>query len=269
MFCGDSRYHNIYRTLIVRDHAQAVITDAPFNVKINGHARGKGKKHHREFTMASGEMSGLEYQRFLQEVMGCASLVSADGSLHYWFIDWRNLPPLLTAGEHNYDEWKQLLVWNKVNAGMGSFYRSQHEMIAIFKKGRKPHINNFGLGATGRSRSNVIDFPGMTTSTARNRKERDLHPTVKPVGLLAELIRDCSHRGGTILDPFAGSGSVLLAAERTGRSARAIEIDPIYTDVAINRWQEITGKKAVLATSKKHFAEVAKQRSAIRAADDT
>jgi DNA modification methylase len=210
--------------------------------------------------MASGEMSDTEFQVFLAQAMAHASSVSGDGSLHFWFIDWRHLPALLKAGDHNYDEWKQLLVWNKINGGQGSFYRSQHELIAIFKKGSSPHINNFGLGSSGRFRTNVLDYPGMAAAAASNWKERDLHPTVKPAGLLADLLRDCSSHGGLILDPFSGSGSTILAAERTGRLARAIEIDPLYVDVAVTRWEQTTQKKAVLAGTTRTFAQISKER---------
>jgi len=262
LICGDSREQTVYLSLLAHEKAQMVLTDAPYNVKIHGHARGKGRVRHREFRMASGEMSDMGFRDFLRDVMNSVVPVCLDGSLHYWFMDWRHFPILLAAGNACYDEWKQLLVWNKVNAGMGTFYRSQHELIAIFKHGNHTHINNFGLGDGGRYRTNVIDYPGMTLATARNRKERDLHPTVKPIGLLAGLIQDCSSRGGIILDPFSGSGSTILAAERTGRKARAIEIDPAYVDVALTRWQEMTGKPAILAGTNTTFDQVSRDRSA-------
>jgi DNA modification methylase len=157
------------------------------------------------------------------------------------FIDWRHLPELLAAARPLYAEWKNLLVWNKTNAGQGSFYRSKHELVGVFKNGAAPHINNFGLGAKGRHRSNVLDYPSVNCLHPARRGELDLHPTVKPVALLADLIRDCSRRNGIILDPFGGSGTTILAAERTGRIARVIELDPLYVDLTIRRWEQTTG----------------------------
>jgi DNA modification methylase len=261
LLCGDSRDTGSYRTLLGTERAQLILTDPPYNVKIWGHARGNGKTRHREFSMASGEMSDTQFVRFLETVIEQLVTFSSDGSIHYIFIDWRHLPALLRGALPLYSEWKQLLVWNKLNGGQGNFYRSQHELIGVFKKGSSRHINNFGLGATGRYRTNVLNHPGMAVSTADNLRERDLHPTVKPVGLLADLIRDCSHRKRLVLDPFAGSGSVILAAERAGRIARAVEIDPLYVDVAIARWQKMTGDKALLAGSRRTFDQVAEHRS--------
>ena len=173
-----------------------------------------------------------------------SSPFSHDGSIHYIFMDWRHLPELLTAARPLYADWKNLLVWNKSNAGQGSFYRSKHELIAVFKNGTAPHINNFGLGAKGRYRANVLDYPGVNSLHPARRGDLDLHPTVKPVALIADLIRDCSRRNGIILDPFGGSGTTILAAERTGRIARVIELDPLYVDVAVRRWEQITGVPA-------------------------
>jgi DNA modification methylase len=175
-------------------------------------------------------------------------------------MDWRHLPELLAAARPLYSDWKNLLVWSKTNAGQGSFYRSKHELIAVFKNGTAPHINNFGLGAQGRYRANVLDYPGVNSLHPARRGEIDLHPTVKPVALVADLIRDCSRRNGIVLDPFAGSGTTILAAERTGRVARVIELDPLYVDLTIRRWEQITNIPARHGELGLTFAETAAKR---------
>jgi DNA modification methylase len=241
LVCGDARRHDDYLRLLGGDVAQMVLTDPPYNVRIHGHAMGRGTVRHREFTIASGEMSEADYTAFLKQFIRLAVRHSQDGSIHFIFIDWRHLPELLNAARPLYDVWKNLLVWSKSNAGQGTFYRSKHELIAAFKNGTAPHINNFGLGGKGRYRSNVLDYPGVNSLHPARRGELDLHPTVKPIALIADLIRDCSRRNGLILDPFGGSGTTILAAERTGRTARVIELDPLYVDVAVRRWEQMTG----------------------------
>jgi DNA modification methylase len=210
--------------------------------------------------MASGEMSEEAFTAFLEAFIRHAVAFSSDGSIHYVFIDWRHLPELLAAARPLYAGWKNLLVWNKTNAGQGSFYRSKHELITVFKRGTAPHTNNFGLGSNGRYRANVLDYPSVNGLHPARRGELDLHPTVKPVALVADLIRDCSRRNGIILDPFGGSGTTILAAERTGRVARAIELDPLYIDVAIRRWEQTTGIPARHAELGLTFAETAAKR---------
>jgi DNA modification methylase len=175
---------------------------------------------------------------------------------------------LLSAARPLYAEWKALLVWNKTNAGQGSFYRAKHELIAVFKNGTAPHINNFGLGKKGRSRANVFDYPGVNSLHPARRGDLALHPTVKPLALIADLIRDCSKRNGIILDPFAGSGTTILAAERTGRIARVIELDPLYVDVAVRRWEKITGIPARHVASGSSFEQVAAERGITAQPDD-
>ena len=193
IYCGDSREVGSHRALLGSDTAQMVVTDAPYNVKIQGHARGRSRRNHREFAMASGEMSDAKFTSFLQAAIDRAIEFSDDGSIHYWFMDWRHLPQLLRAAAP-YREWKNLLVWRKSNAGQGSFYRSQHELIAVFKSGRAPHINNFGLGSEGRFRTNVLDYPGGSSPDPKRQEELAMHPTVKPVALIADLIRNARAR---------------------------------------------------------------------------
>jgi DNA modification methylase len=260
LVCGDALQSTSYAVLLGGELAQTVVTDPPFNVPITGHAMGRGKMRHREFKMASGEMSEAAFTAFLESFIRQAIIFSEDGSIHYLFIDWRHLPELLTAARPLYAEWKNLLVWNKTNAGQGSFYRSKHELIGVFKNGTAPHINNFGLGAQGRYRANVLDYPGVNCLHPARRGDLDLHPTVKPVGLVADLIRDCSRRNGIVLDPFGGSGTTILAAERAGRVARVIELDPLYIDVAIRRWEQITSIPARHAESRLTFTETAVER---------
>jgi DNA modification methylase len=168
---------------------------------------------------------------------------------------------LLNAADPHYSELKNVLVWNKTNGGQGSFYRSKHELIAVFKNGTAAHINNFGLGK-GRYRTNVLDYPGVNSLHPARRGDLELHPTTKPVALIADLIRDCSRRNGIILDPFGGSGTTILAAERTGRVARVIELDPLYVDVAIRRWERATGARARHVTTGLSFTDVEAERQA-------
>jgi DNA modification methylase len=256
LICGDALRGDDYQRLLGGELAQMVVTDPPFNVKIHGHAMGRGAIRHREFKVASGEMSESEFTAFLEEFARLAVRHSQEGSIHFVFMDWRHLPELLSAARPIYTEWKNLLVWNKTNAGQGSFYRSKHELIAVFKSGAAAHINNFGLGGQGRYRSNVLDYPGVNSLHPARQGELELHPTVKPVGLIADLIRDCSRRNGLVLDPFAGSGTTILAAERSGRIARVIELDPLYVDVAIRRWEQATGTRARNIDTGLPFADI-------------
>ena len=247
IFCGDSLKEISYQQLLGEQRAEMVITDPPYNVKINGHVSGNGAVQHREFSMGSGEMSPDEFTTFLKSSFEMMARYSQEGSIHYIFMDWRHLSEILTAGNAVYDSLRNLCVWCKDNAGMGSFYRSQHELVFVFKKGDTPHINNFELGQHGRHRSNVWRYAGINSFSGRKGPEGDLlklHPTVKPVELVADAILDCSLRDGVILDPFLGSGSSLIAAEKTGRRCFGIEIDPAYVDVALQRWENLTNRKA-------------------------
>jgi DNA modification methylase len=262
LLCGDARNGDAYHRLMQGELADMMVTDPPYNVRVDGHATGGGKVRHREFAMASGEMSAPAFTGFLERFLGCAIRSSRDGAIHYVFMDWRHLHQLLGAALPLYSEWKNLLVWNKHNAGQGSFYRSKHELIAVFKSGTKPHVNNFGLGGKGRYRTNVLDYPGVNSLHPARQGDLELHPTVKPVAMIADLIRDCSRRNGIILDPFGGSGTTALAAERAGRLARVIELDPLYVDVAVRRWQQVTGIPARLTETGMSFVDVEAQRAA-------
>ena len=258
LLCGDARDLASYERLLDGEKAHLVFADPPYNVAVDGHVSGNGKTCHREFVMGSGEMSPSAFTGFLKTVFGHLSAATHDGSIHYVCMDWRHLMEVLTAGEA-YAELKNLIVWDKTTAGMGSFYRSQHELVLVFKNGAAPHINNFGLGETGRYRTNVWSYPGLNAGGAKRRELLALHPTVKPAALVADAIRDCSKRGQIVLDPFVGSGTTLIAAERTGRRGFGMDLDPAYVDTAIRRYEALTGKIARLATGES-FAEVAADR---------
>jgi len=260
LLCGDALRPESYAELMKGDKAQVVITDPPYNVPIAGNVCGKGKVKHQEFAMASGEMSAQEFTAFLNRAVANAHQFSQDGAIQYFFMDWRHMREILDAALPIFGQPRQVCVWVKDNGGMGAFYRSQHEMVFVFKKGNTAHINNFELGQHGRYRTNVWTYPGVNTFTGKGHELLTLHPTVKPVSLIADALRDCSHRKGIVLDPFAGSGTVLVAAERTGRQARAIELDPRYVDVAIRRWQRVTGKHAALTTTGQPWDQVRVQR---------
>jgi DNA modification methylase len=261
LLCADALEASAYAHLMGSDTATIVFTDPPYNVPIEGHVTGLGKQKHPEFAMACGEMSEAEFTTFLTTVLTHLARHSVDGSLQYVCMDWRHLYELLSAGRVVYREFKQLCVWNKDNGGMGSLYRSKHELVLVFKCGNAPHINNVQLGKFGRYRTNVWDYPGMSSVGPSRDAALALHPTVKPVALIADALRDASHRGDIVLDPFGGAGSTLLAAERTQRRARLIEIDPRYIDVTIRRWQERTGRKAVLSGTERTFDDVTAERS--------
>lgn len=257
LLCGDARTADAYTTLLGNDRAQMVITDPPYNVPVNGHVCGLGKVKHREFAMASGEMSEAQFVDFLTAVCSQLAAFSIDGSIHYICMDWRHMREMLTAGHAAYSELKNLIVWNKDNGGMGAFYRSKHELVFAFKNGTAPHINNFELGQHGRYRTNVWDYAGINSMRAGRDEELAMHPTVKPVAMIADAIRDCSKRRGIVLDAFSGSGTTIMACEETGRQARSIEIDPHYVDVAVRRWQQATGVAATLAGTDTTFDDVA------------
>jgi DNA modification methylase len=266
LLCGDARDNAAYDRLLEAAKAEFVFTDPPYNVVIGGNVCGLGRVRHREFAMSCGEMSEAEFTAFLEAVFGLLAENTLDGSIHQICMDWRHMWEMLEAGRRVYSELKNLCIWNKTNAGMGSFYRSKHELVFVWKSGTTVHINNFELGQHGRHRTNVWDYAGVNTMRAGRLEELAMHPTVKPVALVADAIKDCSRRGGLVLDPFCGSGTILIAAEKTGRKARALEIDPTYVDVAVRRWQAYAGKSAVLAGSGDTFETIEEQRSAKSAA---
>jgi DNA modification methylase len=244
--CGDSLEASTYAALMGDERAAMVFTDPPYNVPIDGHVSGKGKTTHREFAMATGEMSEAEFIGFLSTVCERMTAVSEPGALHYVCMDWGHSFELLSAGRASYDGLVNLCIWTKPNGGMGSLYRSQHELVFVFKAVGGAHRNNVQLGVFGRNRTNVWAY-GAGASFGRG-PEADLtsqHPTPKPVTMIADAILDVTKPRDLVLDVFLGSGSTLMAAESTGRICRGIEMDPLYVDLTIRRWQRQTGKAAV------------------------
>jgi DNA modification methylase len=237
LICGDARDCETIRGLIDGELADMAFTDPPYNVAIEGNVGGLGKVRHRDFVMASGEMDGAQFTAFLSDGFANLAGFSIDGSIHFVCMDWRHLQEVMAAGRANFAELKNLIVWAKDNGAMGSFYRSRHELIFAFKNGTAPHINTFELGQHGRYRTNVWEYRGVNTRKAGRQEELALHPTVKPVAMVADAIKDVSRRGGIVLDLFGGSGSTLIAAHMTGRRARLCELDPIYCDRIIARWE--------------------------------
>jgi DNA modification methylase len=258
--CGNALERRSYEVLMNGEPADMVFTDPPYNVPIDGHASGLGAIRHREFAMASGEMSAAEFTAFLTRICRLLASHSADGAIHFLCMDWRHLGELLAAGKEAYSELKNICVWVKHNAGMGSLYRSQHELVLVFKHGRNSHRNNVQLGQHGRHRSNVWSYPGLN-SFGRATEDGSLHshPTVKPVAMVADAILDCSARGDIILDGFVGSGTTIMAAERVGRRCYAMELDPLYVDTTIRRWQAFTGVVARDAATGRAFNDTERE----------
>lgn len=256
LLCGDARREADVARLVSDRHADLIFTDPPYNVAIDGNVGGLGSVKHREFAFASGEMSASEFTAFLTETLGHAARVAKDGAIAYVCMDWRHMREMLDAGEAVFTELKNLCVWNKTNGGMGSFYRSKHELVFVFKVGTTLHTNSFELGQTGRYRTNVWDYAGISSIGANRQAELAMHPTVKPTALVADAMRDCSRRGETVLDIFAGSGTTAIAAEVCGRSALLLEYDPLYCDTIVRRWETFTGKRATLEASHETFEQV-------------
>jgi DNA modification methylase len=261
IFCGDSRDTRCYSLVMEGRKADLVFTDPPYNVRIAGHATGLGAIQHKNFKMAGGEMSEDEFTDFLARVFNQLAYHTADGSLHYVFMDWRHAREILTAGKQAYTELKNVIVWVKDNGGMGSLYRSQHELIFLFKNGKECHRNNVQLGQFGRYRTNVWNYAGINSFSRKTEEGNllELHPTVKPAALVADAIMDCSARGDIVLDSFLGSGTTLIACERTGRTCYGIELDPLYVDTTVRRWQKFTGLSATHAVSGRSFNELEKE----------
>ena len=254
--CGDGRDRELLARL-VGDGAQidSAFLDPPYNVKINGHANAKGR--HREFAMASGEMSEAEFRTFLSDTLGACAAVSRQGAVHFVCMDWRHMDDVTASIEGVYSDLLNICVWNKSNAGMGSLYRSKHEMVFVYRVGEAPHTNNVELGRYGRNRTNVWDYPSVNSMKGSRREDLALHPTVKPVAMVADAICDVTRQGELVLDIFLGSGTSLIAAERVGRHFRGLDIDPAYVDLAMTRWSEITGKEPELIHRENAVGEAA------------
>jgi DNA modification methylase len=257
LLCASAIEGASYSALMQGASAHLVFTDPPYNTRIKGHVSRTTAR--REFVMGSGELSDAEFLGFLAKALSLLALNSRSGSIAFVFMDWRHARELLIAGAGAYDELKNVCVWIKDNAGMGSLYRSQHELIFVFKHGTAPHQNNVQLGRYGRNRTNAWHYPCANTFSRQSDEGNlaSLHPTVKPVRLVADAILDCSSRGDIVLDPFLGSGTTLIAAERVGRTCYGLELDRLFADTVIRRWQAYTGDHAVQAGTGKRFDEVA------------
>jgi DNA modification methylase len=256
LLCGDARTPADLSHLLGKDRAAMAFLDPPYNVRIRD-VVGRGRTRHAEFAMASGEMTPAHFVAFLGDGLAAAAAASRDGALHYVCMDWRHIGELLEAGRQVYGETINLVVWVKSNAGQGSLYRSQHELVGVFRVGKGPHLNNVELGRHGRSRSNVWHYAGVNTFRAGRLEELSAHPTVKPVALVADAIKDCTRRGDIVLDAFSGSGTTILAAERVGRRACGLEIEPRFVDLAVRRWQAFTRRDAIHDESGRTFDELA------------
>jgi DNA modification methylase len=263
LLCGDARSAADIARLMAHCRADLAFLDPPYNLRIGG-VVGRGRTKHSEFAMASGEMSSADYLRFLGITLNAAASVSRKGALHYVCTDWRHIAELMAAAKPVYGDTINIVVWVKSNAGQGSFYRSQHELIGVFRVGEAPHLNNVELGRHGRSRSNVWHYAGVNSFRAGRMEELRLHPTAKPVALVADAIKDCTRRGDVVLDIFCGAGTTLLACERIGRHARTLEIEPRFVDVAVRRWQTFTRRDAHHAESGLSFDEIAAKGSRSR-----
>jgi DNA modification methylase len=258
VLCGSSLHDSSFSALLGKEKASMVFADPPYNVPIDGHATGNGVIKHRNFAMACGEMREAEFISFLTTSFSLLGRYSLSGSIQFICMDWRHTAELLSAGKQVYNSLLNMCVWAKDTGGMGSLYRSQHELVFVFRNGKDSHRNNVQLGRYGRNRTNVWRYPGANTFSKQGEEGNllALHPTVKPVALIADAILDCSAPGDIVLDSFLGSGSTLLAAERVGRVCYGIDIDPLYVDVAIRRWQRYTGDSVVHATSGKSFDQI-------------
>ena len=256
VLCGDARNGDDYDRLMNGAQAHVGFTDSPYNVPISGHVRGSGKVQHREFAEASGEMSEDAFEGFLRDTLTYCADHSLEGAVWFACMDWRHMGEIRSAGLSAFDDWLNMCVWAKTNGGMGSLYRSQHELVFVFRKGRASHRNNVQLGRFGRNRTNLWTYAGVNTFRKGRMEELQAHPTAKPVEMVKDAILDVSKRGEIVLDPFLGSGSTLIAAERCGRIAYGLEIDPAYVDVILRRWRDETGQEPLRATDKASLASL-------------
>jgi DNA modification methylase len=256
--CASAADEGSYSVLMQEKKASMIFSDPPYNVPILGNVSGLGAIKHRDFAMGCGEMNPPQFTDFLTRICSLFAANSVDGSLHFICMDWRHIQELITAGRAAYHELKNICIWIKSNAGMGSLYRSQHEMIFVFKYGLASHRNNVLLGKYGRNRTNVWSYPSVN-SFGKSGEEGNLlalHPTVKPAAMVADAIMDCTTRGEVVLDGFLGSGTTVIAAQRTGRRCYGLEIDPIYVDAIVRRWQSFTGDQAIEASTGRSFDQL-------------
>ncbi len=258
LYCGDATSPDSMDAVLQGEQVRAIFTDPPYNVAVAGHITSSGQ--HDEFIMASGEMSQDEFTLFLTKVLERSRETLVPGGLCYFCIDHTHVPETLAAANAAGMERVNLIVWAKTAGGMGSFYRSRHELIFLFRKPGASHLNRVELGKHGRNRTNVWDYEGVNGFGAKKAKAREMHPTVKPMALVRDALLDCTDRGDVVLDLFSGSGTTLIAAEQSRRRGRATELDPRYVDVGVIRWQDYTGQEAILASTGQTFREVREAR---------
>ncbi len=268
LLCASACEHRSYERLLGGEKARTCFVDPPYNVKIDGHVSGLGRVRHREFVQAAGEMTEAQFSAFLTSFIECLAPAMVDGGLAYMCMDWRHIDVLLAAAKARNFKLINMCVWDKGTGGMGSFYRSQHEFVPVFRVGETQHQNLIELGRHGRYRTNVWSYRGLNTFGRNRASQLALHPTVKPIALVADAIRDSTKRGELVIDPFVGSGTTLIAAQRTGRRAACIDLDPLYVDVTIRRWQTKTSERAVHVDSRLTFEELVEQRIGRSANDE-
>lgn len=257
LMCADARDGAAIEALMAGERARMGFFDVPYNIEIDGFAVGNGQVHHPEFAMASGEMTPQQFTDFLEQTFSLAQRALMDGAIFYCCMDWRHLEEICAAAKRVGLRLMNLVVWVKTNGGMGTFYRSRHELVFAFKVGEAPHVNNFELGQHGRYRTNVWEYRGANAFGPTRDEDLASHPTVKPTDMVADAIKDVSHLGEIVIDFFAGSGTIVMAAETTARRARAMDISPAYVDHAIRRWQRATGKAAIHGATGRTFDEEA------------
>jgi len=260
LICGDAQDAQTFQSLMQQKAAAAVFCDPPYNVSARS-IGGRGRVQHEDFAFAAGEMSQPEFQDFLRKTLGNAIAASRPGAVHYACMDWRHVAELIEVGRELYEEMLNLIVWNKTNGGQGSFYRSQHELIGLFRVAGGRYRNNVELGRFGRNRSNVWTYAGVNTFGRERMNDLASHPTVKPTAMVADAILDCTSRGDVVLDPFLGSGTTILAAEKVGRIGFGVEFEPGYVDVAVRRWERTTKLQATLDGQSMTFDEVREDRN--------
>jgi len=260
LLCGDSLAWVSYQAVLEGTVAQCVFSDPPYNCPIEGNVGGLGKHKHGDFAMAVGEMTDKAFIEFLRGYLEQCKAMTAPGAVIFACMDWRQVDLLMIAGRIVGLERINKAVWNKGSGGMGSLYRSAYEEVVVFCNGKTPTTNNVELGKHGRNRTNVWNYAGANRKGSSASSALAGHPTPKPIELIADALLDVSVKGDRVIDPFMGSGTTLIAAERTGRIAHGIELDPKYVDLAIRRWEKETGRSAVHAETGLTFAELAEER---------